>query len=177
MSALVGCLLVPTPKNPDTGLWFIFHHESEGVLAFDLTTEHPDIPYRHFEAICNGESLDKTVLLGGPMQADSAMLVLHNDQSAPDSHRVSDDFLFISRRFVLVAGQPPRITTADDVPSRIDLSQNADFIISIGFRLWNMDDLEEQLKNWEWHFLPASSEIVFRTPRGERLQKALRSIN
>lgn len=177
MSSLVGCLLVPTPKNADTGLWFIFHHESEGVLAFDLTMEHPDIPYRHFEAICNGEAHDKTVLYGGPMQDDSAMLVLHNDQGAPDSHRVSDDFLFISRRFVLVAGQPPLITTADDVPSRIDLAHNADFILSIGFRLWDMDDLEEQLKAGEWHFLPASRDLVFRTTREERLKKALRSIN
>lgn len=177
MSSLVGCLLVPTPQNADSGLWFIFHHEPEGVLAFDLTTGHPDIPYRHFEAICNGEACDKSVLLGGPLQDDSAMLVLHNDQNAPDSHRISDDFLFISRRFVLVAGKPPIITTADDVPSRIELAQGADFILSVGFRLWNMDDLEEQLKNKEWHFLPASAEIVFKTPHGERLQKALRSIN
>ena len=51
MEPLKGCLLVPTAKNADTGLWFIFHHESEGVLAFDVTTEHPDIPLRHFHTL------------------------------------------------------------------------------------------------------------------------------
>lgn len=182
MSTLRGCLLVPTSKNPDKGLWFIFHHESDGILAFDLTKEHPDIPYRHFSKIIDGEDRkpvkEKIVLLGGPMQSDSAMMVLHNNpRLGQDSHIVNDDFSFMSYRYVLVPGAPPQITKADDTPSRLDLGQDVDFIISMGFRLWDMDTLERELKNWQWTFLPATRDIVFHTPRQERLQKALLSIN
>lgn len=182
MPPLTGCLLVPTAKNPDKGLWFIFHHESDGILAFDLTKEHPEVPYRHFEKVIDGEDRkslnDKIVLLGGPMQNDSAMLVLHNNPRAgKDSHIVNDDFSFLSYRYVLVPGSPPTVTKSDDTPSRIDMNGTADFIISMGFRLWDMDMLEQELKDWQWTFLPATQDIVFHTSRQERLQKAILSIN
>jgi len=182
MSSLVGCFLVPTAKNPDQGLWFIFHHESDGLLAFDITTEHSEIPYRHFESSLDGGAHrsihDKIVLLGGPEQSDSAMLVLHNGtRETPSAHIINNDFAFQSYRYVLTPGQPPSITRADDTPSRIALAHNADFLIVMGFRLWNMNTLEEELQNWQWTLLPASTEIVFRTPRAERLQKARLSIN
>ena len=89
MTLLTGHLLVPTSQNTDTGLWFIFHHESDGILAFDLTQKHPEIPYR----------------------------------------------------------------------------------------LWDMDALEEELKNWQWTLIPATPDLVFYTPRQNRLEKARRSIN
>ena len=174
---LKGHFLVPTPKNPDKGLWFIFHHESDGILAFDLTCEHPDIPYRHFAEFSETEPREKAVLLGGPDQNDSALLILHNDPKAADSHTVNGDFSFISRRFVLMAGHPPALTTADNAPSRIDLAPTADFIVSLGFRLWNMEDMERELAEWQWNFLPAAPEIVFHTRREDRLDRVLRSIN
>lgn len=180
MSLLTGCFLVPNPKGNDKGLWFIFHHESDGVLAIDLTTEHPDIPYRHFEAVCEGQSSEHIVLMGGALQADSALIILHNDTNRnadSDSHKISDDFFFLSRRFVLLPGKPPAITNADNQPSRIDIAPSANFVVSIGFRLWNMDDLENELKEWRWNILPASPEIVFYTKREDRLKRAQLSIN
>lgn len=182
MSSLVGCLLVPTTKNQDTGLWFIFHHESDGILAFDITTEHPEIPFRHFETSLDGgmhRSLrDKIVYLGGPNQSDNAVLILHNGaKETPDTHIVSKDFSFQSYRYALIPGHPPSISKADDTPSRIALAPHAEFLIVMGFRLWAMDILENELKNWQWTLLPASPEIVFRTPRKDRLQKARLAIN
>ncbi len=174
---LKGFFLVPTPQNPDTGLWFIFHHESDGILAIDLTREHPDISWRHFAHISDSTPQEKIVLDGGPMQNDNALLVLHNDAGAVDSHFISPDFSFISRRFVLIEGQPPAITTADDVPSRISLAPFANFIVTLGFRLWDMDTLERELGSWQWSFLPATPDIVFNTPAQDRLQRARLLIN
>ena len=182
MSSLKGFLLVPTQKNKDTGLWFIFHHEEDGILAFDITTEHPEIPYRHFENALNGVDLkdpkDKIVLLGGPMQPDSAMLVLHNKPDpGSDQHIISRDFAFKSYRFVLLPGKPPAITNADNAPTRLTVEPSADFIVTIGFRLWEMDALEAELKDWQWTLLPATREIVFQTSRESRLERARRTIN
>lgn len=180
MEPLKGCLLVPTAKNADTGLWFIFHHESEGVLAFDLTTEHPDIPLRHFHTLLKNvpQRPGQTVLLGGPMQPDSAMLILHDNLKAgPDAHMAGKDFVFHSFRYVLVSGKPPALTRADDSAAHIDLRPEDSYQIIVGFRLWDMDILEQELKDWQWTILPATPEIVFRTARAERLEKARRMIN
>lgn len=182
MTLLTGHLLVPSSKNSDTGVWFIFHHESEGILAFDLTQKHPEIPYRYFESAMTGDDgktlEDKIVLLGGPKQSDTAMLVLHNNPVAgQDRHIINDDFAFKSYRFVLAPGKPPAITTTDNTPARIDLKPSTDFLIVLGFRLWEMDTLEQELKNWQWTLIPATPELVFHTPRQDRLQKARRSIN
>jgi len=182
MSALKGCFLVPTTKNPDTGLWFIFHHESDGILAFDLTREHPDIPYKHFESALHNEDRkaekDKIVLYGGPLQYDTALVILHNGQALKDHpHIINDDFSFLSYRYVVVPGTPPILTNADNAPTEVDLGTSTDFIIIAGFRLWEMDDLESELKNWQWTLLPATPDLVFHTSAHERLEKARRSIN
>lgn len=174
---LKGCFLVPSAKNADKRLWFIFHHEADGILALDVTTEHPDIPFRHFEGFSAREPRERTVLLGGPEQASSALIVLHNDRQAEGAHKINAGLHFISRRFVLVPGHPPRVTTADDAPSRIELVPDADFLISLGFRMWDMDTLELELADWQWNFLPADPSVLFHTARGERLARALRAIN
>lgn len=175
---LKGHFLVPTAQNAHTGLWFIFHHEPGGILAVDIATPHPELPYRYFEQLAEHDPSDKTILLGGPEQSKTAMLILHNDpRAAPDPHRINDHFLFFSRKFMLAPGQPPLFTNADEEPSKISLSPKSDFIITVGFRLWDMDRLEEELKNWQWHLLPAAPQIVFDTKPEQRLSKAQRAIN
>lgn len=182
MTSITGCLLVPGPKNDSDSLWFIFHHEEDGILAFDLTKDHPDVPYKRFETVLDSEDNkaeeDKIVHLGGPLQSDSALIILHNMPQANDeSHIINDDFSFLSYRYVLVPGKPPSVAKSDNSPTRIDLGPAADFIVAVGFRLWEMDDLEEELKNWQWTILPATPELIFHTSRADRLQKAKRSIN
>lgn len=181
-SPLSGHFLIPSYKNSNSGLWFIFHHESEGTLAFDLTKEHPDIPFRHFytafKDFAHRPPKERIVLLGGPMQSDSAMIVLHNDNNAgPGTHVINDHFAFHSFRYVLTPGKSPAVTNADfdDVTLSLDAATPA--LVVIGFRLWEMDELEDDLKNWRWNIIPASPEIVFHTPPGERLSRARARIN
>lgn len=175
---LKGHLLVPSARNPDKGLWFIFHHESDGILAVDIGTEHPDLPYRYFEQLADHEPREKIILLGGPMQNEHAMIVLHNDpKAAPDPHVIDRKFSFFSRKFVLESGKEPEFTNAVEVPSKIELAPTAEFLITVGFRLWNMDDLEAELANWQWNLIPATPDIVFHTKRQDRLNRARRAIN
>lgn len=181
METLKGHFLVPTPRNTDTGLWFIFHHESDGLLAVDLTRPHPDIPFRHFLPLIDNpdsRTVEETVLYGGDNQAKDAMIVLHNGPLKGDeSHVINNDFAFLSHRFVLVQGRPPVIERSDNAPGRLSFAPKADFVITMGFRLWSMDDLERQLQDWQWNFLPATPEIVFQTQAARRLTKARALIN
>jgi len=182
METLKGHFIVPTAKNPDRGLYFIFHHESDGILAFDVTTQHAEIPFRYFEPLVEGgvtkSPAEKIVLLGGSEQSDTAMLVLHDAPVQGDeSHIIDRNFAFLSYRFVLIPGRPPTIEKSDETPGRLSLPQSADFLIVMGFRLWSMDALEAELKDWQWNFIPASPDIVFHTPPGQRLQRALNLLN
>lgn len=178
MHSLRGHFLVPTTRNPDKGLWFIFHHEPDGVLAFDVTREHPDIPFRHFEHALNGPYFPGSVLIGGENQSDSAMLFLHNNPADnTGSHIINGDFSFLSFRYVPAQGGPPSLTKSDETPAKIFLRENTHFQIVMGFRVWEMDALETELKNWQWNLLPAAADIIFQTKPQDRLQRALRSIN
>lgn len=182
MDDLRGHYLIPGPGNTDPGLWFIFHHESEGILAFDLTKEHPDIPFRHFHAafkdFAHRPSKERVVLIGGPMQSDSAMIVLHNDKNAgPGTHVINDHFSFHSFRYVLKPGKPPAITDADFHNATLSLDVDTPALVVIGFRLWDMETLEDDLKNWRWNIIPASPQIVFHTSPGQRFSRARARIN
>ncbi len=181
MSSLKGFFLVPTAKNPDTGLWLIFHHESEGILACDLTTHHPDIPFRHFESTIDGKdtrAAERTALRGGPLQDDSAMLIFHDGAEPGDNiHILAGNLAFQSYRLVLKPGKAPEFQKADETPTRVTMAQDTSYIVVLGFRLWEMDDLEEDLKNWQWTLLPATPDILFHTRHEHRLENARRVIN
>jgi putative AlgH/UPF0301 family transcriptional regulator len=181
METFKGHFLVPTPRNDDHGLWFIFHHESDGILAVDLTRPHPDIPHGIFLPLidsADSRSIEKTVLYGGDNQPDNAMIVLHNGPLKGDeSHIIDKNFSFLSYRYVLIPGRPPVIERSNSVPGRLSFAPKADFLIVMGFRLWNMDDLERELQDWQWNFLPAVPQIVFHTKAAQRLSKARALIN
>lgn len=181
MDTLKAHFLVPTAKNPDRGLYFIFHHEEEGLLAFDVTREHPDIPFRHFESLIDGAGFktpQDIVLLGGPEQPDTAMIVLHDTpQKGDDSHVLAPGFALLSYKFVLIPGRPPALSRSDDSPGRLSFAPRTNFILCMGFRLWTMDALESELKDWQWNFIPALPDIVFETPHADRLRRALQLIN
>lgn len=177
MDTLKGHFLVPTHKNLETGLWVIFHHEADGILAFDITQEHPDIPFDLFKKEAADRVREKTVLRGGPLQDDSALILLHNRPGThPDDKSLTDAMAFLSYRFRRIKGKP-RLERADETETQIQLPSDASALIVVGFRLWEMADLETQLKEWQWYLLPATPELVFNTLSSNRLQKARLSIN
>ena len=166
----------------DTGLWFIFYADDEGVAAIDLTREHPDTGYSRFAMMLTFEdpnpALEKVVLLGGPERPEDALVILHETHaSTADSTHINDDFSFLSYNYVQVPGKPPAITTPDNRPSRISLKQESRFLVSLGYRIFDTPKLEFELKAGGWICIPATPEIIFGTPRRERRAKAMRQMN
>lgn len=179
---MAGTLLLCRDETQEPGLWFLFHCGPEGALAVDLTRAHPEIGYKAFEQSLSFEDSrpdsEKIVLLGGPERMDNGLLVLHDTASAtPDSYRVNDNLSFLSYNYVRIDGKPPAILTDENRPGRITLKPRAAFLIVMGFRLWEGEALTQEIENGLWTTLPASSEIVFYTPRAQRRTKALTLIN
>jgi putative AlgH/UPF0301 family transcriptional regulator len=174
-----GFLLGSREIAVEPGLWFVFHSEADGILAVDLTNQHTELAYAPFKAALHGvEPEEPLVLKGGPLQSEDALLILHNNASSDkDSHRLTDDFAFKSYRYRLIEGKPPSITTKDNAPTKIHFNGHADFLIVVGFRMWDAPTLLQELATGLWTVLPATSELVFHTPRESRRARALNLIH
>jgi putative transcriptional regulator len=175
-------LLASRDESHDNGLWFVFHSEEDGLLAVDISTPHPDLSYAPFASVLDGEDRkaesEKTVLLGGPLQSEDALVILHSTiAESPDSHVLNDEFSFKSYRYRLIHGKPPAITTQDNAPTRISLSKPSDFLVIVGFRLWTAEALKEEMQKGIWKAVPATPEIVFQTPREDKPARALALVN
>jgi putative AlgH/UPF0301 family transcriptional regulator len=178
---LLAHFLVPTTKNPEQTLWFIFHHESDGILAFDLTTPHDSIRTNIFAPLIDGTvnlPSEEFVLNGGPNQNDTALIFLDDDPAPREGAiNLAGAFSLTSFRLNLVPGKPPALFKSDDAPGHLSPGRARNVLIALGFRVWDMDTLEQELKDWLWTFLPASPNIVFHTPRSEQLTRTRLSIN
>lgn len=177
-----GSLLACRDLSKDSGLWFVFHADDEGILAVDLTVPHDGLSYKTFASVLDGVDTkppaEQIVLRGGPLQSDDALVILHTTiPDSPDSHLLNEDFSFRSYRYVALPGKPPSITTKDNAPTRLSFSQTADFLVIAGFRLWETKDLHAELQEKVWTVTPATPDILFRTSYQTRLSRALNLIN
>lgn len=177
-----GSLLACLDPAIDPGLWFVFYSDREGAAAIDITREHANIGYKGFEATLNftdtTPETEKLVLAGGPERPDDALVILHETAAtAPDSHPINDDFSFLSYNYVLLPGQPPRLTTPDNRPSEIRLKRPSGLVIAMGYRIFDTPALSTEIKAGRWLCLPATPRIVFHTPRRERREGLLGLMN
>ncbi len=169
-------------SHEEPGLWFVFYADDEGVVAFDITREHPDIGYTSFAAALNftdpNPLTEKVVLLGGPERSDDALIILHEAHaSTANSMPLNDQFAMMSYNYILLPGKPPTLTTPDNRPSQISLKQSSGFIIAMGYRIFDTPSLERELKEGSWICIPATTDIVFNTSRHERHAKTLQKMN
>lgn len=177
-----GHVLVSHNEQADPGAWFVIYSDDEGVLAFDLTSEHPDVGYEGFRKALQFEDInpltEKIVLLGGPERLNDGLIILHETQAATeDSTIINDVFSFLSYTYVLLPGKPPVLTTPDNKPTQIRLKKTSNFLVAMGFRIFDTKLLTEQIKEGNWIALPASVETIFHTSRHDRRAKILRQMN
>jgi putative AlgH/UPF0301 family transcriptional regulator len=182
MTVRIGWILAARDAETEPGVWFVFYHDEEGTVAFDITKQHPHIFYRGFEAVLNFEdaspATEKVVLLGGTERSDDALIILHETKAAtPESNRINDEFSFLSYNYVALPGKPPSLTTPDNKPGTIHLKQPSSLLIAMGYRIFDSAKLEEEIKAGHWVCLPATPELVFGTSRHDRRAKLLNRLN
>jgi putative AlgH/UPF0301 family transcriptional regulator len=177
-----GQLLLSHDTSQEPGLWFVFYADDEGIVAFDLAHEHPDIGYARFIPMLKFEDknpvTEKIVLLGGPERSDDALIILHETQAATeDSNIIDNEFSFLSYTYVLVPGSPPQIMTPDNKPSDIRLKKASRFLIAMGYRIFDTPNMLRELKESSWIFLPATPDIIFDTAPHQRRERFLNKLN
>lgn len=173
-----GWLMASPEPAIEPGLWFVFHAGEDGVLAFDLTTPHEMLSYQPFLAALHREPDEAVVLKGGPEGGEDALTILRTGAArGPDIRPAGDDFAFCSYRYNLIPGHPPAIMTPDNAPTRISLQAHEPFLVIVGFRLWEPATFRQEAEAGLWTLLPATQDIVFRTPHRARRAAALNLVN
>lgn len=182
MTLEIGSLLASHDNEHEPGVWFVFYKDDEGIVAFDITREHPDIGYKDFEGTLDFEDMkpeiEKIVLLGGPERPDDSLIILHEaEASGADSLPLNTLFAMMPYTYIVKPGHAPLLTTPDNRPSAIRLRKEAEFLIVMGYRIFDAPAMQAEIEAGRWLCLPATPDIVFKTGRRERRAKLMNRMN
>lgn len=161
-TSLTNHLLIAMPSLVDPNfaqsVTLVCEHTDKGALGIVL---NKPLPMKLSEVLSQmkleprtGAIGEQPVLRGGPVHTDRGF-VLHRPGGAWDStHRVSELIQVTTSRDVLAAmarGEGP-----------------SDAFIALGYAGWDSGQLERELLDNAWLSLPATDELVFALPFGER---------
>jgi putative transcriptional regulator len=115
--------------------------------------------FEHLQIDSGRDFSDLPVMAGGPVQMDHGF-VLHRycDKTWEASLKVTPEITLTTSRDILRAiarGNGPQ-----------------DHLIALGYAGWAAGQLEQELAENSWLTLPGSSDIIFSTPAGQRLEAA-----
>jgi putative transcriptional regulator len=169
-SSLTNQLLIAMPGMADpnfsTTVTLICEHNSDGALGIVINRPLDLNLGSLFEQLDvenpNPAVMQDPVLMGGPVGPERGF-VLHNPiEMFENSLSVSKDILLTLSRDVLDA------MAAGNGPDKT--------LIALGYAGWGAGQLEEEMLANSWLNVPATPEIVFDTPFGERWMSAAESI-
>jgi len=169
-SSLANQLLIAMPGMPDpnfsTTVTLICEHNSDGALGIVINRPLDLNLGSLFEQLDvenpNADASQNPIVLGGPVAPESGF-VLHNPiETFENSLAVSDDIQLTLSRDVLDA------MAAGNGPDKT--------LVALGYAGWGAGQLEDEMLANSWLNVPATPEIVFDTPFGERWMSAAKSI-
>ncbi len=166
MESLQGNFLIATPQMPDPRfaervIYICVHSAEEGAMGLVINNPLADITFE--DIFRNAEiPLPAGVLpplyLGGPVETTAAFFLFSSEYSTGSyldistSVRLSRDPAIL---YDISAGKGPK-----------------EFITTLGYSGWAPGQLEHELSVDGWLILPATDEIIFRTPDDLKWKKA-----
>ncbi len=112
------------------------------------------------------------------MNPDNALSILHETLPQPeDSVRIDESYSLRTYRYVLIPGDPSAVAGNNKDTGTIAFKSAADFLIIMGFKVWEMPKLIADIDAGLYKVVPATKDIVFGTSAEGRLTKALRLVH
>lgn len=146
-------------RHSEAGAFGVVINRPGNVSVRDLF-ETQEIPYA-------GPS-DQPLMIGGPVEIDRHLLVLHGAKGA-----VADDVTDLEDEMVVSDGI--WVVTAREALERLTVAADARYRCYVGYAGWGPGQLEEELALGAWVPLPASDALVFDEPADNVWDKALRA--
>lgn len=141
---------------------YICEHNEEGAMGLIInrpTQIMLDELFTHLE-IDNISPLTQTtpVLFGGPVQKEQGMIIHDNDQQWKSTQAL-DEHLFL--------------TTSIDILEAVGTTDGPkNFLITLGYAGWEAGQLEQEIADNTWLTVPATTDILFKTPADKRWEAA-----
>ncbi len=125
----------------------------EGVLSkLDITPQHNNA----------ANTLEHPVYNGGPVAEDRGFILHSPQHNFASSVTISDGTV---------------LTTSKDVLESLGSDQQPEnIIVALGYCSWEKEQLENEILENAWLIIPASEQILFHTPAGERWRNAAKPI-
>lgn len=168
---LTDHLLIAMPAlgdpNFSRSVTLICQHDAEGAMGI-VVNRAGDFTYGdllgQLDIPCERSELrERRVMFGGPVQPERGF-VLHGDGSRWHST-------------LAVGGEGLAITSSRDILAALAQGAGPDeLLITLGYAGWDAGQLEAELAENSWLTVPASHEILFRTPLEQRWQAAARAV-
>lgn len=165
MDSLQGYFLISTPKMPDPRFQervvYLCAHTEEGAMGLVINQPLPDI---QFADVLRGIDIKvpekelPPVYMGGPVGLDTGFFLYSSDYTSKNQLEVSSTVFLSSDLEIfndISGGHGPR-----------------DYIFVLGYSGWGPGQLENELTVDGWLTLPASDEILFRTPDDLKWKRA-----
>ncbi|OBU06050.1 YqgE/AlgH family protein [Morganella psychrotolerans] len=110
----------------------------------------------------DNQSLEKPVLIGGPVSEEHGFVLHSGDQEYAASTRLADDLF---------------LTTSKDVLEALGTSrQPARYLMTLGYASWTAGQLEREIMENSWLVADATQNLIFRTPLPDRWRDAASAI-
>ncbi len=167
---LANHLLIAMPGMEDPNfsstVTLICEHNDDGALGIVINRPLTLKLGGLFEQLelkeADAEAADHPVLMGGPVGPERGFVLHHPSGSFENSLAVSSDIhLTLSRDVIdaMAAGSGPEKT-----------------LVALGYAGWQAGQLEEEMLANSWLTVPATPEIVFDLPFGERWSAAAQTL-
>jgi len=149
---------------------YICEHNEEGAMGIvvnapiDITVarmlKKVDVESVHPQV--HKESLDASVLSGGPVAEDRGF-ILHEPKDNYQSSIKMTDYL--------------SVTTSKDILSVLGTeAEPKNYVIALGYSGWTAGQLENELAENSWLTVEADPSVIFSTPVQERWHKAVQML-
>ncbi len=168
--SLIGKCLVAMPHLEDgmfaKSIVYICAHNNEGAMGFIINKQMHEL---YFSDLINqldvpySAKLDSIVLhRGGPLEQIRGFVLHSNDYKCKGTLNINNDYAVSSSIEVL-----------HDVAFGMGPAYN---LIALGYSSWMPKQLENEIINNDWLITNASNDLLFKTPDGEKWQKAVDEI-
>lgn len=157
MESLSGNFLISTPQMPDPRFQeqviFLCAHNDEGAMGLVINNPNRNITLRD---VLEGAKMPvpegelPPVYMGGPVELESGFILFSADYSIPNSLEVTPE-VYLSRDSKLLYD--------------IALGRGPEkYLFMLGYAGWGPGQLESELVDNSWLTVPASFDILFKTP-------------
>jgi len=143
---------------------YVCQHNDDGAMGL-VINKPTDINIKelldHVQIAYPQDDLDlltQPVLSGGPLQQERGFILHRVSGSWQSSMDVTEELALTTSRDILEA-------MAENVAPE-------EFLVTLGYASWEAGQLEQEMMNNHWISLPATLEILFRTPIHMRWQAA-----